>query len=142
MRSWARNRVVIGLALFLTAMTVWEFALKPQFRPMYEHGLVLYQRGRYEEALREFGRAYEVAPNEIEVIVMMGWSNLRLRRLEEAGFYFHRAERIDPRNLEAQVGSAYVTLARGKKPDRAKVERLARKHPGNADLQELLKATK
>jgi tetratricopeptide (TPR) repeat protein len=142
MPSWTKNRVVLGLAVFFAAMAVWEFRLKPQFRPMYERGIVLYQHGRYEEALREFDRAYQVAPNAVEVIVMMGWSNLKLRRYEEAGFYFQRAQRLDPRNDEAQLGGAFVAWHGGQRLDVKKIEKLGGRYTDDADVRALVAAAR
>jgi len=142
MPKWAKNRVVIGLAVFFAVMVTWEFGFKPQFRPMYEQGTALYQKGRYEEALREFSRAYDIAPNELEVVVMMGWANLKLGRGEEAWFYFQRARRLDPRSDEAQIGAMFVAVRRGEKIDRARLEKLRARHPGNPDVEELAKAVR
>lgn len=116
MPEWSRNRVVLGLALFFLAMAAWEYR-KPRYRPMYEQGIVMYQHQHYGEALREFERAYAVAPNQVEIIVMMGWSNLKLRHFEEARFYFQRAQKIDARNGEAQLGGALVDWQSGRRLD-------------------------
>lgn len=137
-----KKRLVLGLAVFFSAVAVWEFRLKPQFRPMYERGIVRYQQGRYLEALEEFERAYAVAPNQVDVIVMVGWSNLKLRRYEEAGFYFQRAGRIEPRNSEAQLGAVYVAWHAGRPVDRKVVERLAAKYPDDADVRAIAEAVR
>ena len=142
MPKWAKNRLVLGLAVFFAAMSAWEFGLKPQYRPMYERGIVLYHDGRYEPALREFERAYQVEPNAVEVIVMMGWSNLKLRRYEEARFYFQRAERIDPRNDEARLGRAIVAWHGGQRLDVKQIERLAVRYADDAEVQALLVAAR
>ncbi len=135
MRSWWRNRVLLGVAVFLCAIGAWEFRLKPQFRPMYERGVVLYRAGQLENALREFGEAYAVSPNQVEVILMVGWTNLKLRRLEESRYYFARAQRLSPYNNEAQVGAVLVEWNSGRAVDRAKAKRLAAKFPNDADLK-------
>ncbi len=142
MPKWATNRVALGLAVFFAAMAMWEFRLKPQYRPMYEQGSVLYHDGKYEPALRQFERAYQVAPNAVEVIVMMGWSNLKLRRYEEARFYFQRAERVDPRNEEARLGAAFVAWHGGQRLDAKQIEKLAGRYPGDADMQALAAAAR
>ena len=141
MPKWAKNRLVLGLAVFFLAIGIWE-AHKPRFRPMYEEGIVLYQHQRYPEALREFERAYQVAPNEVSVIVMVGWSNLKLRRYEEARFYFQRAQRIEPRDGEAQLGAAFVDWYAGRRLDARKIERLAAKYPNDADVRSLAEAAR
>lgn len=142
MRRWWRNRVVVGLVALLGAVAVWEFRLKPQFRPMYESGVVLYRSGEYDKALREFAMAYQVAPNEPEVVVMMGWTNVKLRRLEEARFYFQRAQRLDPGNDAAQFGAALVAWQTERKIDLRALEKLAARRGDDADVQALLAAAR
>ena len=139
MPEWSKNRVVVGLAVLFVAIGIWEWH-KPRFRPMYEQGTALYQHQRYLEALREFERAYAVAPNQVEVIVMLGWSNLKLRRYEEARFYFQRAERIDPHNGEAQLGAAFVAWQSGGPLDEKKIGRLAARFPDDPDVRALAEA--
>jgi len=111
---WLTNRVLIGMAVFFTVVGFWEFKWKPQYRPFYENGVAQYQRGDYRRALDEFQKAYRIAPNSLDVIMMLGWANLKMRRYEEARFYFDRAIRIDPRTEEAQLGAAFVALETGR----------------------------
>ncbi len=142
MPEWTRNRLWVGLAVFFTAMGIWEFGLKPQFRPMYERGIVLYQQQRYLEALQQFDRAYGVAPNQVAVIVMVGWSNLKLRRYEEAHFYFQRAQRLDPGNAEAQLGAAFVAWHTGQSLEGKRIQRLAARFPVDPDVRAMAEAAK
>ncbi|MBI2683555.1 MAG: hypothetical protein HYX26_10160 [Acidobacteriales bacterium] len=108
------NRVTLGLILFFILIGVWEFKWKPQYRPLYQDGVKLYQDARYREALEVMNKAYDIAPNSVDVIMMQGWINLKLKRYEEARLYFGRVLRIDPRVEEAQLGQAFVTLETGK----------------------------
>ena len=114
LRFWLTNRVLIGLALFFILVGFWEFRWKPQYRPHYETGVSYYQAGKYMEALNAFQQAYEIAPNSLDVIMMMGWANLKVKRFEDARFYFDRAIKIDPRTDEAQIGAAFVALETGR----------------------------
>ena len=141
MPEWTRNRLVLGLAVFFIAMGIWQ-SRKPQFRPMYEQGMVLYQQQSYLEALQQFDRAYGVAPNQEAVIVMMGWSNLKLRRYEEARFYFQRALRLEPHNAEAQLGAALVAWQSGQRLDGRKIERLAARFPGDPEVRAMAEAVR
>lgn len=139
MPEWARNRVVLGMVVFFVAIGVWE-SRKPRFRPMYEEGTVLYRQARYTEALAEFERAYAVAPNEVEVIVMLGWAHLKLQHHEEARFCFQRAQRIDPRNSEAQLGAVFVDWQSGQTVDEKKVRNLAARYPDDPDVRAMAEA--
>ncbi len=114
LRFWLTNRVLIGMALFFIVMGFWEFRWKPQYRPHYEQGVAYYQKGEFLQALNEFTVAYNIDRNRLDVIVMMGWANLKLKHLEEARFYFERAIAIDPRTDEAQMGAAFVALETGR----------------------------
>lgn len=113
-KLWFTNRVILGMIIFFVGMAVWQFKLKPQYRPFYESGVAHYQNGEYRDALEELNRAYAIAPNAVDVIVMLGWTNLKLNRFDEARFYFDRALRIDPRTEEAQMGASFVALETGR----------------------------
>ncbi|HVP43333.1 MAG TPA: tetratricopeptide repeat protein [Terriglobales bacterium] len=141
MPKWMKNRLVIGLVVFFTAMGIWE-SRKPRFRPMYQQGAALYQQQRYLQALQQFDRAYGVDPNQVAVVVMMGWSNLKLRRYEEARFYFQRAQRLDPRNPEAQLGAAFVAWHTGQRLDGNKAQRLAARFPDDPEVRAMAEAAK
>src|SRR5262245_46579328 len=114
LKFWLTNRVVIGLIVFFTLIGFWEFSWKPQYRGFYEQGVVYYQAGRYQEALNEFNTAYNIAPNAVDVLMMQGWVNLKLRRYEEARMFFDRVLRIDPRVEEARMGAGFVALDTGR----------------------------
>ena len=113
-RAWLTNRVIIGMVLFFVIMALWEFKWKPQYRPFYEQGVAHYQKAEYKDALEELNKAYSIAPNALDVIVMLGWTNLKLNRFEDARFFFDRAIRIDPRTDEAQIGISFVALETGR----------------------------
>jgi tetratricopeptide (TPR) repeat protein len=113
-KPWWLNRIFLGLALFLVIVAAWEFKWKPQYRPYYENGVRSYQAGDYLRALEEMNQAYRIAPNSVDVIMMEGWVNLKLKRYEEARMYFNRVLRIDPRVEEARMGQAFVALDTGR----------------------------
>ncbi len=113
-RMWVTNRVIAGMVIFFIGIGMWEFKWKPQYRPYYEAGITDYQRNDFQGALNQFSKAYEIAPNSLDVIVMMGWANLKLKHFEDARFYFNRAIRIDPRTEEAQMGATFVALETGR----------------------------
>jgi len=115
-RVWkfVTNRVILGSIAIFLLIGLWEFGWKPQYRPLYEQAIQRYHAGDYQAGLNEIEKAYEIAPNSMDVIVMRGWFLLKLHRFEEARIYFDRALRIDPREEEAQLGNAFVTLETGK----------------------------
>lgn len=135
-RYWFTNRVVWGLVIFLVAVGIWEFHFKPQYRPFYEEGVRQYQAGRFSAALDQFQRAYVIAPNSTDVLLMMGWSNLKLHRFEEARFYFERTLAIDPRVTEARVGDSFVVLETGRGTiDVEAMATVLKERPNDANMQ-------
>ena len=113
-RYWFTNRVILGVLAFMVLVGFWEFKWKPQYKPHYEAGVAAYQKGSYIVALGYFSRAYEIAPNSTDTIMMLGWTNLKLHHFEEARFYFDRVLRIDPNIEEAQMGASFVALETGR----------------------------
>ena len=88
MKSWLTNRVILGMLLFFGAVGAWEFYFKPQYRPLYVQGRSQYQQANYAEALKTLEQAYRIAPNEGEVITLLGWTHLKLNHVEEARSFF------------------------------------------------------
>ncbi len=132
---WFTNRVLVGMAVFFVLIGMWEFRWKPQYRPYYDKGISLYHAGSYGEALNQFQTAYQIDHNAVDVIIMMGWTNLKLKRWEEARYYFDRAIKIDPRLEEAQMGASFVALETGRgKLDPALLEKLLGNRKGDPNL--------
>src|ERR1041384_8223099 len=140
-RFWFTNRVVVGVVVFLVLVGFWEFKWKPQYRPYYENGIALYQKGDYKQALTQFQRAYEIVPNATDVLLMLGWTNLKLNRFEEARYYFDRTLKIDSRVEEAQIGDSFVALETGRgKIDPDVIIGILKGRPRDANLQILAAA--
>lgn len=112
--SLLTNRVILGAIAFFVLVGLWEFRWKPQYRPHYEVGVAHYQAARYQQALDELRQAYEIAPNSLDVILMLGWAHYKVNQFEDARFFFDRALRINPATAEAQLGSAFVALETGR----------------------------
>jgi len=113
-QSLLTNRVILGMLIFFIAVAFWVFRIREQYQPLYKEGVVDYQKGQYSDALDKFSRAYNISPNAQDVILMMGWTNLKLRRFEEAGYYFNRALKLDPKTEEARLGAGFVALETGR----------------------------
>lgn len=138
---WFLNRVFWGMFLFLFVVALWEFYWKPQYKPMYEQGVRQYESGDYARALGSFSQAYAIAPNSTDVILMMGWTNFKLKYWDEARYYFTRALRLDPRIEEAQVGMAFIAFETGKgEIDPNVMTRLLQERRGDPNLQLLAAA--
>ena len=134
-KPWLTNRVIIGMLLFFGLMAMWEFKWKPQYRPFYESGVAHYQKAEYADALDDLNKAYSISPNALDVIVMLGWTNLKLKHWEDARFYFDRAVRIDPRTDEAQLGASFVALETGRgRIDPKMIDRILRTRRGDPNV--------
>lgn len=114
MMKLLRNRVWMGLLIFLIGVGVYEFKWKPQYKPLYEKGIKFYHDGQYNNALDTLQQAYSVAPNATDVSMMLGWTELKLRHYEEARYFFGRTLKIDPENDEARIGNAFVAVETGR----------------------------
>ena len=112
--SLLTNRVVLGMLAFFIAVAFWQFRVREQYQPFYKEGVVDYQQAQYSDALEKFNRAYTISPNALDVILMMGWTNLKLRRFTEAEYFFNRALAIDPHTDEARLGAGFAALETGR----------------------------
>jgi len=113
-QSLLTNRVILGMLIFFIAVAFWVFRVREQYQPLYKEGVADYQQGQYSDALEKFNRAYNISPNALDVILMMGWTNLKLHRFEEASYYFNRALKLDPNTEEARLGAGFVALETGR----------------------------
>jgi tetratricopeptide (TPR) repeat protein len=130
------NRVWIVTALIIFGSAFYEMRLKPQSRPLYDSALAFYHQGNYAASLQELQRAYEIEPNSTDTIVLMGWSQIKLRQIDEARKNFSRASRLDPNLAEAKLGLFYVALETGQGENQlAEIRSLMQQNPGNRDLQ-------
>lgn len=139
LKYWLTNRVLLGMVAFFGLIALWEFHWKAQYRPSYLQGVSYYHAGRYDRAFSELQRAYKISPNSLDVILMMGWTEMKLKRYEESRFYFTRALRIDPRTWEARLGLNFISLETGHgRINRGEVEAILRQHPGDPNALILL----
>ena len=75
-----RRRLLFGLILVAAAVA----ALSAQDAEEKRDALVLYQQGAYEEAIQVCRNELEVMPKRMDAYVVMGWSQLKLERYNEA----------------------------------------------------------
>ncbi|MGH9579755.1 MAG: tetratricopeptide repeat protein [Terriglobales bacterium] len=119
LKDWLFNRVILGMLLFFVLVALWEFRLKPQYRPYYNRAVEHYQRLEYASALDELNRAHDINANAVEVLLLRGWTNLKLHRYTEA--LEHNFEPVMRNSAkgsdaykEAELGAAFVALETGK----------------------------
>lgn len=118
LKDWIFNRVLLGMVLFFIAVGVWEFKLKPDYRPHYNLAVAHYQKQEYQQALGELDQASAIASSRVEVILLRGWTQLKLRHFTEAEYEFNRVLQYFQHDKEAveeaQTGASFVALETGR----------------------------
>ncbi|HOV62969.1 MAG TPA: tetratricopeptide repeat protein [Spirochaetia bacterium] len=107
------KRIIIAFSVFMA----FGGSVLAQERP---DALLLYNDGRYEEAVTVCLRELEEMPKNMDSYVVLGWSLLKLKRYDEVLSYSEKAfaiSRYDARVIET-VGEAYYFL--GKNADALK----------------------
>jgi tetratricopeptide (TPR) repeat protein len=91
-------------------------------------GVALYQTERYEEALAEFRKAAETAPEEPMVRINLGSTLTNLGDLDGAAREFREALRIDPENALAHFNLGTILARFGDDPSAIEHYRIALRH--------------
>jgi superkiller protein 3 len=92
-------------------------ATTPEERQALEHydrGLALFDKGRHEQAVREYERAVQLFPSLAAAHNNMGSALFTLARYEEAAAAFRRAAEIEPRYGQAHLNLAFVYAKLGR----------------------------
>jgi len=79
-----------------------------------DYGDVLFDTGRYDQALGEYEAASRVAPGQAAVLTRLGDALLELRQMDEAVEAYNAALGADPQHVPAVVGLAWTGLARNR----------------------------
>jgi len=67
-------------------------------------------QGKYAEAAIQYQNALKIAPDDVETLIDLGNTELRLHRVKEAYRSFLKASKIDPRNIRALTNLAAIYL--------------------------------
>lgn len=76
-------------------------------------GDLLFQRGRWEDAVKEYQKALSSEARQSGLHASLGQAYLHAQKLEEAETEFHRELQLDPRSEIAWLGLANTQLERG-----------------------------
>src|SRR2546429_4870461 len=76
-------------------------------------GDLLFQRSRWEDAVKEYRKALDIEPRQSGLHTSLGQAYLHAGKLEEAETEFHLEPEPDSRNELAWLGLANLQLARG-----------------------------
>lgn len=81
-------------------------------------GLIASRRGDLDAALQALRQANQLDPVNAAILNDLGYVQIVLRQLEDAGFNLHKATELDPKNSRAGANLALYYLVGGK-PERA-----------------------
>jgi tetratricopeptide (TPR) repeat protein len=76
-------------------------------------GDMLFERGRWEDAAREYSKALAIEPRQSGLHTLLGETYLHTRKLEEAETEFRHELQLDSRYERAWLGLANIQLAKG-----------------------------
>src|ERR1700676_1073548 len=80
-------------------------------------GDLLFQRSRWEDAVREYRKALDIEPQQSGLHTSLGQVDLHMGKLEEAATEFHLELQLDSQNELAWLGLANLQLAKGQARD-------------------------
>ena len=110
----------IFFALLLSFMTAGtSFALDQNelsfLYGSYLKGLTYFNNGKYEESLKEFGKALDINPASTHIRIKLAFVLTRLGKLDRAQKEFERVKSMGPDKLEASLGLIFIYSYLGKK---------------------------
>ncbi|MYC69347.1 MAG: tetratricopeptide repeat protein [Gemmatimonadetes bacterium] len=133
--------VVLGMltwqqqGIWRDAETLWHhvIALNPQARYAHRHlGIVLYEQGRYEEALDAYRVAAAQLPDYDKIHVNLGMVLKELSRFEEAETYFRRAISLNPQTENTYHRLGNVLYEQGRYEEALEATHIAIKQAPNS----------
>jgi tetratricopeptide (TPR) repeat protein len=128
------NRIGLSLLIILIGLFLWEFWVKPVSGPIYMEAVTDYRNGKYPHSLELLEHAYQIDPNNTEVLTLMGWDDLKLDRPQRGETILTRAHRLAPRATDTTLAYAYAELAlHHTQQAEALLEQLRRQNVHSAD---------
>ncbi|MGB6687767.1 MAG: tetratricopeptide repeat protein [Terracidiphilus sp.] len=76
-------------------------------------GDVLFERGRWEDAAREYNKALAIEPRQSGLHTLLGEAYMQTGKPEDAEAEFHQELQLDSRNERAWLGLSNIQLAKG-----------------------------
>lgn len=109
--------LVLAVALALPRGS-WAFGPFEKNHPLVEEGIIAYEQGRYEDALRAFDEAKKELPHSAALEFNRGNALYKLGRIEEAKAAYHRVIEADQTELRQKdyynLGNAWARLGNTK----------------------------
>ncbi|MBV8205344.1 MAG: tetratricopeptide repeat protein [Acidobacteria bacterium] len=104
---WANDSVLFHRAVAVAPRNPWAH---------WNYGAALNARGRYEEALPEFARSYELAP-DFRTAAYAGFAAGQLERWPEAAGWYAKSIQLNPGNAEAWFELGHIGIAQHRPGD-------------------------
>ncbi|MDD3528988.1 MAG: hypothetical protein PHS77_03850 [Gallionellaceae bacterium] len=97
------------------AAALYEVLLKGPMAASARHGqgLIATKKGDLNAAESALTRASQINPTDAAILNDLGYVQILLRRLNDAGFNLHKATELDPKNLRAAANLALYYLLDG-----------------------------
>jgi tetratricopeptide (TPR) repeat protein len=70
----------------------------------YRLGLIYYGREDYQKAVKYFSKVVNHYPFDYDGVIMLAWTNLKLKKYREAEVLFHKALLFNPYDVSAKEG--------------------------------------
>jgi tetratricopeptide (TPR) repeat protein len=94
-----------------------------------------YQIRQYDEAIKFLSAAYQLQPNNFDVLAMLGEANMDAQHWDEAEKWYRKALAKKPDDMPALDGLCNVLLGKGDRKAAADaINKLAKIDPNNEDL--------
>jgi tetratricopeptide (TPR) repeat protein len=75
---------------------------------LYKLGMIYYGKGDYLKASNYFSKLVNLYPFSYDGVIMLAWTNLKLKKYREAKVLFYKALMIKPDDKSAQEGLSYI----------------------------------
>ena len=100
----------------------------------HETGMIDRRQGRWTEALRNFGRAVELDPRSVELLIDAADTNRSMRQYPEAAELFRRAVAVSPHDYFTRILAADIAFCERAdvRPMRAEYNAILEEEPGAA----------
>ncbi len=133
---WCRDHIAV--AAILAALCLPVAAVAQTAEEVYVQGVEARQEQRFEDAIAAFEKAAELQPDNADVFVQLGFSQLGAGLLESAQASFTRALDLAPDYQDARYGLALIAFRQGNLDEAARlISTVTEAQPDNQEALDL-----
>jgi len=111
-------KIIIKSLMMVLLISSFAFAQNATY--YYNRGVSAYEKGEYDEAIRDYSRAIELKPNDADYFNNRGLCYKRIGNNLQAISDFNRATAIDPGSVDAYFNLGYLYALKGDFPSAIK----------------------